>query len=107
MITVYVRESGRFRELQAKGHASYAPAGQDIVCSAFSMLIYSLMDYISHKKRASIYCQKIDSGNVEIGFNALTEDALHAFDVVVNGMKLLAENNPENIVIHGNFPENI
>lgn len=107
MITVHIRESGDFRELEATGHALYAPEGQDIVCSAFSILIYTLVDFLLKDEKVSIYKNKIEPGNICIGFNAENTSALTAFNTVVGGIKLLAESYPENIVIHGNFPEDI
>lgn len=105
MITVNIRESGSFRELQATGHAMYAPEGQDIVCSAFSILIYTLSDFVLKDKSVSVYTNKIKQGEVYIGFSSEKASIFTAFDTVVGGIKLLAESYPENIVIHGNFPE--
>lgn len=105
MITVTIRQSGSFRELQATGHALYAPEGQDIVCSAFSILIYTLSDFILKDKSVSSYKNKVQSGEVYIGFSSEKASIFTAFDTVVGGIKLLAESYPENIVIHGNFPE--
>ncbi len=107
MIEVNIRLSGDFRELQATGHALYAPSGRDIVCSAFSILIYSLVDYVSKEKRANVYQEEIKAGNVKIAFKANVQEALAAFDIALNGIKLLADNYPDNIVIRGNYPENI
>jgi len=105
MITVVVRQSGDFRELTATGHASYAPVGQDIVCSAFSMLIYTLVEYVSDY--ANVYKKIIEPGNVSIGFKVIKQEALIGFNVIIKGLLLLADTYPDNIVIHGNFSENI
>lgn len=87
----------------AKGHADYAPIGADIVCSAFSILIYSLLDYIE-SWNIKFYKKEIASGNIEIIFDAKSDVALNAFYFAFCGMKLLMSEYPNNIVVLGNFP---
>ncbi len=105
MITVHIRESGNFRELEAEGHALYAPEGQDIVCSAFSILIYTLVDFLLKNKKVLVYKNKIEPGVVHIGFYADEAKIFTAFETVVGGIKILAESYPENLAVHGNSPE--
>lgn len=106
MINVNIRESGNFREIEAKGHAGYAPEGQDIVCSAFSMLIYTLVSYLDiNPAKARVYKNRVSSGNSCIGFNAVVNDVDVVWRCIINGISLLAEQYPDNIVIHGNHPE--
>lgn len=105
MINVHIRASGKFREIEARGHAEFAPAGQDIVCSAFSMLIYALLDYLErNKKSAAVYKDTVRDGNVCLSFAVYDEKAITAFDVAIGGMKILAEQYPGNISIQGNLP---
>ena len=104
MINVNIRESGSFREIEAKGHAGYAPEGQDIVCSAFSMLIYTLLSYLDkNPDKIRVYKNRVSSGNICIGFNALHNDVDVAFECIINGILLLSEQYPDNIIIHGNY----
>ena len=104
MINVYIRKSGNFREIEATGHAKYAPEGQDIVCSAFSMLIYTLLSYLDkNPDKVRVYKNRVCSGNICIGFNILHNHIEVAFECIINGFVLLSEQYPDNIVIHGNY----
>lgn len=106
MINVYIRKSGCFNEIEARGHAEYAPIGQDIVCSAFSMLIYTLLSYFDkYPEKARVYKDRVSSGNICIGFNSLHNDIDVVFECVLNGLLVLSEQYPNNIVIHGNYSE--
>lgn len=85
---VFVR--GSSNRLTLDGHAGYSP-GEDIVCAAASALVYALIGYLDAGGTAFEY----DLGD---GF-ATVECIGHeeAFEVAVAGIRLLAEEYPENV----------
>lgn len=46
MIRIRVTRRGDGLELQAVGHAGYAPRGQDVVCAGVSALLYGFVAYL-------------------------------------------------------------
>ena len=71
IITITKSKSGEYREVTCKGHAEFARAGRDIVCSAVSILVIntlnsiekltnSQMRVISDEERGVIICQFTD-----------------------------------------------
>lgn len=106
MITIIYDEKGKDMSLQASGHAGYAPKGQDIVCAAVSTLMQSL-------------AYSVDSGTVTCdpgGDNILrvqvsrSLDTLAKFELVMDGLYLLAQQYPENvrlINLHANDADNM
>lgn len=106
MTTIIYDEKGKDMSLQASGHAGYAPKGQDIVCAAVSTLMQSL-------------AYSVDSGTVTCdpgGDNILrvqasqSLDTLAKFELVMDGLYLLAQQYPENvrlINLHANDADNM
>lgn len=47
MIEIEIYEKNSRYSIRARGHADYAPLGQDIVCASVSVLLQSLGNYIS------------------------------------------------------------
>lgn len=95
-------EDKRSIVLAVNGHAGYEDRGKDIICSASSILAYTVAQCVSdlHKdgkllKKPTI---KLDKGNAKIVCKP-TEDAyvetLHVFFVAERGYALLASNYPE------------
>ena len=92
-------------ELTAKGHANYAPEGQDIVCAAVSILVLTaaerLMDM--HKTNRRIYKKPIVV--TEKGFARLKAESTfigntrinEVFSVICCGLRHMAEEYPENV----------
>mgnify|MGYP004572954043 CR=1 FL=1 len=106
MITIIYDEAGQDMSLQASGHAGYAPKGQDIVCAAVSTLMQSL-------------AYSVDSGTVTCdpgGENILrvqasrSLDTLAKFELVTDGLMLLAQQYPANVRFvnpHANDADNM
>lgn len=95
---VYVADpEGGKLTMRAEGHAGYAPAGQDIVCAAVSCLMQTLV-YSAAKDEHTL--SRIYQGkegpvvNVEAGDSVLMRDK---FELVADGLTLLAEQYPENV----------
>lgn len=106
MITIIYDKKGKDMSLQASGHAGYAPKGQDIVCAAVSTLMQSL-------------AYSVDSGTVTCdpgGDNILrvqaswSLDTLAKFELVMDGLMLLAQQYPANVRfvnLHANDADNM
>lgn len=83
--------------MRAEGHAGYAPAGQDIVCAAVSCLMQTLAYSAAEDEHTSSCIYQGKEGpvvNVEAGDSVLMRDK---FELVADGLTLLAERYPENV----------
>lgn len=80
--------------LTMDGHSGYSEAGTDIVCSAASILAYTLAEAVSNLNEPYI---DLDIGCAEISCNQNDDTANLIFDTICAGYKLLADNYPENI----------
>ena len=83
--------------MRAEGHAGYAPAGQDIVCAAVSCLMQALAYSAAEDERTSSCIYQGKDGpvvSVEAGDSVLMRDK---FELVADGLDLLAEQYPENV----------
>lgn len=106
MINIIYDEAGQDLILQASGHAEYVPKGQDIVCAAVSALMQTL-------------AYSVDGGTVtrsQDDCNTLTVQAEQSFDnmakfeLVTDGLMLLAKQYPENVRfvnLHANDTDNV
>lgn len=81
--------------LTVNGHAGYADHGQDIVCSAVSALVETLIARLLQLNAKFGY--KKQSGAVEIEMRKLTYDAKAAFDFAILGLKLIQTVYPKNV----------
>lgn len=95
---IYVADpEGGKLTMRAEGHAGYAPAGQDIVCAAVSCLIQTLAYSAAEDEHTSSCIYQGKDGpvlNVEAGDSVLMRDK---FELVADGLTLLAEQYPENV----------
>lgn len=95
---IYVADpEGGKLTMRAEGHAGYAPAGQDIVCAAVSCLMQTLSYSAAEDEHTSSCIYQGKEGpvvNVEAGDSVLMRDK---FELVADGLTLLAEQYPENV----------
>ena len=77
------------------GHAGYAVEGSDIVCSAISMLIQTLIAYLDTDECECKY--EIKTGHVWA--YAKGRDAKIAFGVIMTGFWLLSQNYPDYVCL--------
>lgn len=95
---IYVADpEGGKLTMRAEGHAGYAPAGQDIVCAAVSCLMQTLAYSAAENEHTSNCIYQGEEGpvlNVEAGDSVLMRDK---FELVADGLDLLAEQYPENV----------
>ena len=95
---IYVADpEGGKLTMRAEGHAGYAPAGQDIVCAAVSCLMQTLAYSAAEDEKTSSCIYQGEEGpvvSVETGDSVLMRDK---FELVADGLTLLAEQYPENV----------
>lgn len=91
MIKASTNESGRLIILRLDGHANYAPNGQDIVCSAVSILTSAVCNLIPDNRR------KARPGGAVIAFSKYSETERDYLRIVAVGLAQLAKTYPEHI----------
>ena len=104
MITIdYQKEKLRRHvkySLTLDGHADFAPVGQDIVCSAVSILLFTLANSLSDSGAENLEVS-LEPGDSSISCTASYSDfeidTLFKFAVI--GLELLEEQYPENVEI--------
>lgn len=102
MIQVRFEKDGKNIILTVKGHSEQAEMGQDIVCSAASILAYTVAQMVADmgeggklKKKPHI---RLDSGDSAITCKPTKQyynEALHTYTVAQTGYELLAHTYPE------------
>ena len=82
--------------VQADGHACYNNTGEDIVCAAASMLMYTLRAFACENGGIAI----VQDGHMYVELPAEENDYLiGGFDAVCEGLRLLADEYPAHIRI--------
>ena len=66
-VTVFKKDNS-FVGLKSVGHAGYADKGQDIVCSAASVLLINTVNSIETLTHDEISYKNISSGDLEVSF---------------------------------------
>ena len=89
------RSSG---SITIKGHAGYAPHGQDIVCAAVSTLAQNMVYSISELTEDKIQCD-MQPGSVEIRYGNLSADAQLLVSSFFIGIREVANVYPNHVKI--------
>lgn len=92
MIQITYNEMGDMMFLRAEGHAEFAPKGQDIVCAAVSALIQTLAYSLDS---GTVTCA--DDRNLMVVQAKQGTDSLAKFELVTDGLILLADAYPEHV----------
>ena len=92
MIQITYNEMGDMMFLRAEGHAEYAPKGQDIVCAAVSTLMQTLAYSLDS---GTVTCA--DDRNLMVVQAKQGTDSLAKFELVTDGLILLADAYPEHV----------
>lgn len=96
---VYYRDD---HKLTAKGHAKSAEKGKDLVCSAVSILVYTLAGNVQQMCENRNRCRrpeiKLDEGDAVVSCSPV--HGMHAvttlvFDAVCNGFEIIAKQYPQ------------
>ena len=100
MVNISLIRKGVSYELYAKGHAGYSKKGEDIICAAISILLYTLVTSIDVDDLAKDPIVVMESGNTFIRIEpkkSRIQKIAGVFSVINNGFKILSENFPKNI----------
>lgn len=92
MIQITYNEMGDMMFLRAEGHANFAPKGQDIVCAAVSALMQTLAYSLDS---GTVTCA--DDRNLMVVQAKQGTDSLAKFELVTDGLILLADAYPEHM----------
>lgn len=92
MIQITYNEMGDMMFLRAEGHAEFAPKGQDIVCAAVSALMQTLAYSLDS---GTVTCA--DDRNLMVVQAKQGTDSLAKFELVTDGLLLLADAYPEHV----------
>ena len=92
MIQITYNEMGDIMFLRAEGHAEFAPKGQDIVCAAVSALMQTLAYSLDS---GTVTCA--DDRNLMVVQAKQGTDSLAKFELVTDGLILLADAYPEHV----------
>lgn len=81
-------------EISIKGHANYAPHGQDIVCAAVSALAQAFIASVEELTPDNLKCD-IAEGKAVIRYGNLTENSHTLLNSFFIGLKMIADNYPD------------
>lgn len=101
MLKITFADSGKILSLQLVGHAGYARHGKDVVCSAASILAYTVAQFVSEAEgRGDIVAShvKLDSGDTVISCQPRENkysDIQQVYLFARKGYELLAKNYPK------------
>lgn len=104
MIDICIKVNQKIRCITAKGHAEYAPHGQDIVCSAVSTVLQGLGNYLKSTDKfynIKILDVKYEPGDICVEFlnNSKNNKIDSVFDYVEETLKDLEATYPEHIKV--------
>lgn len=103
----FEKEEGKFISLRIEGHAGQAEVGKDIVCSAASILAYTVAQTITQMHKQG-WLKKKPHINLKEGNSLITcvpkeeyyDECLMVFFVAEVGYHLLATNYPQFVGIN-------
>lgn len=90
--------SVRYDGIKISGHAGYAEAGKDIVCSAVTTLTQTLIGSLEDLTRDKIQYE-ISSGRADIHYRNLSEEGKLLVDSFFIGICQIADEFSENVRI--------
>jgi uncharacterized protein YsxB (DUF464 family) len=84
--------------ITVKGHAGYAPHGQDIVCASISALVQVFVASVEELSSDKLKCE-ISAGNAFIEYENLSEKSRTLLDSFFIGCRLIADSYPQYVRI--------
>ena len=106
MITArfYQKPSNGSIHMTLKGHSEAAPNGEDLICSAATMLAYTVGQAVQFmyesdklKKKPKIHIKDGEATIIATPTEDAYAEALHTFWVAQCGVHVLAHNYPQNV----------
>lgn len=95
MIAVHITQTG----ITVDGHAGYAKAGKDIVCSAVSVLTFNLINSMEALTDDIMEYQSDKQGHIDIVFKNLSERGILLVDSFFIGISEVSKAYPEYVQI--------
>ncbi len=102
MTTIEVNDSeGRF-SIKISGHSGYSKAGCDIVCSAVSVLAFTLLQESKERQKSiTDFNYEIKDGYFHVHFGYQPDNSIKTvIHTVLCGLKMVAEEYPDNVRIN-------
>ncbi|MFV0288327.1 MAG: ribosomal-processing cysteine protease Prp [Mycoplasmatales bacterium] len=93
-----LRINNDIQEVKISGHAFYADYGEDIVCSAISMLCYTIANKLLTIEEKNIIVN-IEEGKFEISIQKITADNQLLISTLIMGLEMLEEQYSKNVKI--------
>lgn len=106
MITArfYQKPSNGSIHMTLKGHSEAAPKGEDLICSAATMLAYTVGQAVQFmyeqdklKKKPKIHIKDGDAAIIATPTEDAYAETLHTFWVAQCGVHVLSHNYPQNV----------
>ncbi len=99
MIQVYVNRNISDK-VEVTGHANFAEIGSDIVCSAVSMIMFTIANKLDEmEKFITIEIDEEDGGYMQIEVVKSDDETKLLMDTLVLGLKMIEEQYSKYIVI--------
>lgn len=96
----YSRKDGKISSMSAKGHAEYADHGEDLVCSAASIVQIGGINAIAKLGYIGIISYKVDAGDVEVKINNTDVMELQMIlETILAQYESIAEEYPQYITV--------
>lgn len=101
MTNIEIKDQDGRCELKVEGHSGYSSAGTDIVCSAISILCFTLLNEVMEKQDKALKIQhQQKDGYFFISFSNKYDRCLKAvFYAVCNGLQMVAEQYPKHVLL--------
>ena len=99
---IEVNYNSKTLELSIKGHAEHGNKGEDIVCSAASILFYTLAESLTNAKEMLVQNPKIEMEDGKGTISCVPKGKYEAnitliYWTILNGFQLLEENYQKNL----------
>lgn len=95
MIKVDITRRDELIKVTVTGHAGYAEHGADIVCSAVSILVYTMLESLEKDR---YILSKLEHGNVDLV--TYGKKALEIVGMFEKGFRILQREYPENVYVN-------
>ena len=102
----YQKPSNGSIHMTLKGHAGSAPKGEDLICSAATMMAYTVAQAVQFmyefdklKKKPKIHIKDGEATIIATPKEDALAETLHTFWVAQCGIHVLAHNYPSNVTL--------
>lgn len=100
MVSIDFSKEGSGYRMVISGHAGYAPAGQDIVCSAVSALFFATAAYLGDMRRSECDVVRAEHGYAELRCSRRGREAMR---MAYFGLMCVRGEFPEHVSIRGDI----